>query len=326
MDVRSRGGKGHRPDPRRNRLYVQLVYTVILTVTDDDGSTDTTTYDVTILDLGPNADFTWNPEPQNEGAPVMFSDLSTSYPDGIVSWDWDFGGFGSSDLQNPEFTFGDNGLFTVTLTVTDDDGSSDTIAFEVTILNVAPTVEAGNDLIGFESQELEFHGSFTDPGWLDTHEIIWDFGDGNFAYDDLHPTHSYADDGEYVVTLTVIDDDGGVGVDTLSVQVFEFVWHPPLRDSETFKSGRTIPIKFSVWQFGEFVRDESVQVTVTDSDGEVIFHAIYGEGDDHVRIDDTEGQYITNWYTDKKVTGDFTITVSFENGLSISKAIELVKK
>ena len=66
---------------------------------------------------------------------------------------------------------------------------------------------------------VNFSGSFTDPGWLDTHTIEWDFGDGNTATGTLIPTHTYSNDGVYIVTLTVTDDDGGVGVDTITVSV-----------------------------------------------------------------------------------------------------------
>jgi len=59
---------------------------------------------------------------------------------------------------------------------------------------------------------------------LDTHTIGWDFGDSETASGTLTPTHVYADDaaaigGAYTVTLTVMDDDGGVGSDTLLVTV-----------------------------------------------------------------------------------------------------------
>ncbi|MFW9917240.1 MAG: PKD domain-containing protein, partial [Candidatus Thorarchaeota archaeon] len=183
----------------------------------DGGYTEYTTV-VTVSDMGPTAAFTWNPESQAEGSPVDFIDASASYPDDIVAWSWDFGGEGSSTEQNPSFTFMDDGLYDVTLTVTDDDGSTDTFSTTVTIINVAPTVDAGVDQTVDEGSVVTFAAIFTDPG-ADTHTYQWSFGDGTSASGTLEPTHVYADDGVYIVTLTVTDDDGGVGTDTLTVTV-----------------------------------------------------------------------------------------------------------
>jgi PKD repeat protein len=109
------------------------VYTVTLTVTND-GSTDVVSHVVTVLDLAPVAAFAWNPEQQGEGSPIQFTDLSNSYPDNIISWNWDFDGLGASSEQNPTFTFMNDGTYTVSLTVTDEDGSTATISYDVTIL------------------------------------------------------------------------------------------------------------------------------------------------------------------------------------------------
>ncbi len=105
------------------------------------------------------------------------------------------------------------------LTVTDDDGASDTDSTTVTVSNVAPTADAGVDQTVFSGDTVSFNGSFADPGWLDTHTIEWDFGDDNTATGILTPTHVYYDKGVYTVTLRVTDDDGCVGEDTMTVTV-----------------------------------------------------------------------------------------------------------
>jgi PKD repeat protein len=66
-------------------------------------------------------------------------------------WDFDAGvdsdgdGFTTNDVdatgQTPEHTYPDNGVFTVTLTVTDDSGLSGTDTCIITVLNVPPSVE-----------------------------------------------------------------------------------------------------------------------------------------------------------------------------------------
>jgi PKD repeat protein len=206
-------------------------YTVTLTVTDDDGSTDTVQHDVTVNDLGPTAEFTWTPEPQVEGAAVDFTDASTSAPDDIVSWAWDFDDGGTSTDQNPSYVFMDNGTYTVTLTVTDDDDSTDTVQHDVTITDAAPTAEFTS------APEPQVEGSavdFTDASTSPADDIVawaWDFG-GVGASTEQNPSYIFVDDGPYTVTLTVTDDDSstddvqhGVTI-TDAAPTAEFTWAP----------------------------------------------------------------------------------------------------
>jgi hypothetical protein len=138
--------------------------------------------------------------------------------------------------------YGDNKIsgapFTVTVTVTDKDGGTGSDAVEVTVTNINPT--ASIDSIGQpnphfilpEVHTLTFNGVFTDPGWLDTHTSVWDFGDGtildgileeeNVAPDSKGTSiqsHVYAQPGSYTALLTVQDDDGGVGSDQKTLEV-----------------------------------------------------------------------------------------------------------
>lgn len=95
----------------------------------------------------------------------------------------------------------------------------DTIILNIS--NVAPTVIAGSDLVVNVGDTIHFNGSFSDPGWLDSHTITWNFGDGTNKTGSLSPTHMYEKEGTYTVTLYVEDDDGGIGSDTFTVIVKE---------------------------------------------------------------------------------------------------------
>ncbi|MGD8867481.1 MAG: PKD domain-containing protein, partial [Gemmatimonadales bacterium] len=72
----------------------------------------------------PTASFSWLATDLS----VLFTDGSSD-PDGTVtSWDWSFGDGGSSTEQNPTHTYAAAGDYTVTLTVTDDQGAADTFS------------------------------------------------------------------------------------------------------------------------------------------------------------------------------------------------------
>jgi hypothetical protein len=65
---------------------------------------------------------------------------------------------------------------------------------------------------------LEFTGSYTDPGLMDTCTIEWNFGDGTpVVMGTLTASHAYTLAGEYSVTLTVTDKDLGVGSDSMTI-------------------------------------------------------------------------------------------------------------
>jgi len=72
------------------------------------------------------------------GVSLDFSAAGSIDPDGsIVTWAWTFGDGGTSDLANPSHTYASVGLYTVTLTVTDDLGAEDTDTTSASIVTAA---------------------------------------------------------------------------------------------------------------------------------------------------------------------------------------------
>lgn len=84
----------------------------------------------------PTADFSyspWLPTVEDNNNAVQFTDLSTD-PDGsITSWLWDFGDGTTSTERNPLHVYERDGVYDVTLTVTDDNGASDMMSDVVTV-------------------------------------------------------------------------------------------------------------------------------------------------------------------------------------------------
>jgi hypothetical protein len=169
------------------------------------------------------------PYEANECSEITFDASDSSDPDDDeLQYRWDFDNDGEWDTEystdpTATHTWDDDYSDDVTVLVTDGT-ETDTATALVTINNVAPTASIDDVVQPYSefimpTDILEFQGGFTDPGTLDTHTIEWDFGDGNGTDDTLTPTHVYTQSGIYTLTLTVTDDDGGVGDTSVEIVV-----------------------------------------------------------------------------------------------------------
>lgn len=77
----------------------------------------------------PTADFSF----LEDGLTVDFTDASTDSDGSVVAWSWDFDDGTTSTAQNPSHTYTSDGSYTVTLTVTDDDGATDDVSKTVAV-------------------------------------------------------------------------------------------------------------------------------------------------------------------------------------------------
>ncbi len=194
-------------------------YTINLSVTDNDGSVNSSIQTITVNDLAPTASFTQNLAVINEGQSVVFTDTSVSAPDLLVAWNWDFGDGNTATTQNPTHQYLDNGTYTVTLTVTDDDGSTNTTTSSVTVNDLSPIssfTQSANTIN--EGQSV----TFTDASTSFPDLIVswsWDFGDSSPLDTTQNPTHTYMSNGVYTVSLTVTDDDGSTNISTSTITV-----------------------------------------------------------------------------------------------------------
>ncbi len=159
------------------------------------------------------------------------------------------GGPGTPDAGNATAAriYGDDGVFTVTTTVTDDDGGAGAASFEVTVNNVDPTAAIDTSgatvidgvpvILGHAGEPVAFDARATDPG-SDDLRFTWDFDDGtplvtrnslvnppaadppSAADPSASPTvqprnvtdersHTFGAACVYEPALTVDDDDGG---------------------------------------------------------------------------------------------------------------------
>jgi len=194
------------------------VYLVVLTVTDDDGVSSTLTKNVAVGDEMPQAEFIYTPQEPTTLDEVQFIDSSED-PDGsITGWSWDFGDGSFSSKTNPSHRYSEDGFYVVRLVVRDDVGASDSAEIGVVILNVAPAVMFDWSPSNPSTlSDVLFSDGSTDPDGSII-DVRWDFGDGTSS-EVRSPTHQYADDGAYTVTLTAKDNDGASNTTSRVVQV-----------------------------------------------------------------------------------------------------------
>ena len=212
--------------------------------------------DGTIVDMGayyfdqlpyfPNADFSADIITGISPLIVNFIDLSTMGLIGnpINEWFWDFNNDGTIDSyeQNPQWTYAEAGLYTVTLTISDGSyNDSETKADYITVWEPIVADFEAVPLIGLASLDVQFTDLST--GGLQTlvsetkksynskivkndnsRDIVsweWDFdNDGTIDSYEQNPQWTYTEAGLYTVTLTVSDGsytDTEIKIDYINV-------------------------------------------------------------------------------------------------------------
>jgi len=145
------GETSSRKDPTHS-FEDKGIHRVTLTVEDDDGNTDTVTKSVVIENLPPTAEFTASTATAEVDDEIRFTDASTDPEDHQLRYSWDFGDGGSSDASNPSHRYDEAGTYAVSLTVTDDEGETDTASGSVRIQGAAPA--GGGSIPGFPIASL----------------------------------------------------------------------------------------------------------------------------------------------------------------------------
>jgi len=83
----------------------------------------------------PKANFTYIPHSPSIMDTIQFIDNSTDCDGVIVNWTWDFDDGNISSEQNPVHKYHTDGLYHVTLTVTDDDNAMDTTHKNISVIS-----------------------------------------------------------------------------------------------------------------------------------------------------------------------------------------------
>ena len=177
-------------------------YEVTLTISDSLQSCVSTWVEyIFVGEADCNADFSWS---QNESSlTVDFTDQSTG---DISYWFWSFGDGNYSELASPQHTYSSPGDYQVALFV------ADSLSVCSDFIETWITVEMGEQcMAGFEFSLDTLNNTphvyqFTNTSTGNYTHWLWDFGDGNYS-EEMNPTHTYEEAGEYQVCLEIVSND-----------------------------------------------------------------------------------------------------------------------
>jgi len=240
-------------------------FPVSVTITDKDGGVGTATYTETVTNVAPNhLTVSVANSTINEGRFIAiggnFADASGADTH-TVTVDWGVGWLPSERYTTLNLAagvfgytankqYGDDGTYTITVTVADDDGASTSASTVVTILNVPPTgvidrstttaVQGAPTFLGHAGKPITLSEHSTDPG-SDDLTMLWNWADGSTTSTtylnnppnpdppnspqvnprdvvDTH-AHTWLAPCVYNAGLKVTDDDGGTATDSNYVVV-----------------------------------------------------------------------------------------------------------
>jgi M6 family metalloprotease-like protein len=247
-------------------------FTVRIRVTDAFGSSDTDSGTVTVSNVIPSVTLLTNNSPKSENIAASINGVvsDAGWLDSLTATvDWGDGAGPQSLSGTPEntrpdatltfnasHTYGDDGMFTVTVCASDDDGGTTTPCgtTTITVQNVIPTALIGlagtvmingvSTFVAHEGQTIPFTADSFDPG-SDDRTTTWDWGDGapspdtskvslnNIAFNpdpDPSPSinprtvndsepHAFSAACFYTVTFGARDDDAGTASSQVAVIV-----------------------------------------------------------------------------------------------------------
>lgn len=213
------------------------------------------------------------------GQLINFTDNSSAQ-NTITNWAWDFGGLGTSTLQNPSFTFATAGSYPVELTITDNTLCTNTVTIDVGVgFEVNPTADSSpicpNSSTGLHANAAPYVGNtccfdlvlgdLWDDGWAgNTVDVIVNGsplgsyappinGAGGAYYHTYNLCFDHDDVVEFIIngdaypgecTYTLYDADG---VSILNVPAGAATWVDGVSQTYTVNCGITPPAYTYLW-------------------------------------------------------------------------------
>lgn len=206
-------------------------FPITLKVTDNNGNQSLLTKNIEVSgNKPPEGSIEYSPQNPKIGESVYFSSENCKDPDGnIVSYKWFFGDGNISTLTNPSHSYQNEGVYNVQLVLKDNENASTTLNTSVTVGNGTPPEAAFTFSPSNPSKLHSVYFNASESNDVDGQIVSysWDFGDGSMGSGKT-VSHIFNEAGEYIVTLTVKDNDGLSGITSKNVSIANTASEPPV--------------------------------------------------------------------------------------------------
>ncbi len=240
------------------------LYTVILTVTDSWGCTNTITMSDYIDVTLPAASFLVDTLSCTENV-LDFQSTSAGWQ---LDYFWDFGDGSTSTEPNPGYAYTEEGTYTACLTIADGYDCSSEYCVDIVVADPLANFTLDSTFASCPPLPVNFTNLS-----LNASGFLWDFGDGNAPSDFIDPTYVYTIPGTYDVTLIAISTE-----DCQDTLVFTdlIVLDGPEGEYTISEDSTCVPAEITfvansvdyytyIWDFGTGVIDSSGMPLIYDS-------------------------------------------------------------
>ena len=194
-------GQGSAEQNPLHTYWVGRDYTVILTASNEFGSSDKSKSQYIIAIPALKSKFSADPGTGQAPLTVKFTDRSLGNP---TSWQWDFGDGTTGTGRNPDHYYRATGVYDITLTASNQyTSTSQTKKQYISVINIPSADFVADRTKGQAPLEVRF----TDLSKGNPTSWKWDFGDG-WISSDRNPVHTYTTNGMYTVSLTAANANG----------------------------------------------------------------------------------------------------------------------
>jgi len=215
-------------DESFSKVLTAGIHTITLNVTDNANNIATDSVKIIVNDL-PNANAGNDKTVTKDDTVTFDASYSTDTVGGIVSYEWREEGtiLSTSKIFSKIYT---DGIHTITLKVIDRYGRYDSDEIKITV-TIPPIANAGADRLVYEGTRVLLNGSNSTDS--DGRIVSYKWAEGSEIYNTAQSFEKVFPIGVHTITLTVTDNDGSTGSDTVDIEVLKLEKAPPIADAGT---------------------------------------------------------------------------------------------